>query len=202
MIGSKKNEQNLYTAIPSFLISPSVAQATNELSATLDRTLTDLSAQYQVKFNDRTALNKEYKSVQSGSVTFAGRNYRSGETDVNGELDKAKAKKDDIAAKARKHNEEVKAKQAQLETEATAIAVKVLRIKTLLGVIRSSASMPLLFDAAAILVTRTPQEQILFLSLLTRGASFTFDNGAYTSSDVRLLDALLRANERVSLVGK
>jgi hypothetical protein len=200
MLGSKKNEQNLYTAIPSFLISPSVAQATDELSATLDRTLTDLSAQYQVKFNDRTALNKEYKSVQSGSVTFAGRNYRSGETDVDGTLQKAKADQDKKAAEVRKHNEELKQRQSELETEATAIAVKKLRVKALLTIIQEAAHRPLLYDAAAMLVSRSPEEQLIALSVLTKGAAVSFGDG-YITKDIRLVSALMdNPSERIELI--
>ena len=189
-----------YIAVPSFLIQPAVAAATNELSATLNRTRSQLDAEYKAKFNDRTALNKEYKSIQSGSVTFAGRNYRSGETDVDGTLQKAKADQDKKAAEVRKHNEELKQRQSELETEATAIAVKKLRVKALLTIIQEAAHRPLLYDAAAMLVSRSPEEQLIALSVLTKGAAVSFGDG-YITKDIRLVSALMdNPSERIELI--
>jgi hypothetical protein len=190
-----------YIAVPSYIIAPSIAAATNELLDTLRREHATLDAETRAKENARFALNKEYKPVTAGSITFEGRMYRSGETDVDGTLQKAKADQDKKAALARAHNEELKQRQSELETGCNEAAVKALRVKVLIDIINDATHGPVLFDAAAILLTRSPQEQILYLSVLTRGKSFAFGNsGEYESADVRLLGALIDKGEKVELI--
>jgi hypothetical protein len=190
-----------YIAVPSFLIQPAVAAATNELSATLNRTRSQLDTDYKAKENERIKKNREYQGYDQGGVTSHGISYRSGETDMQAEMEKKLVAKNAKMVKALAHNEGVKAKQALLEAEATAIAVKKLRVKALIDIVNNAAHGPMLYDAAALLVTRTHEEQILFLNVLTKGARITFGNeGEFETSDVRVIDSLLSANERVELV--
>jgi hypothetical protein len=190
-----------YTAIPSFLISPAVAAATNELSATLNRTRLQLDAEYKATENERIKLNRDYQGYDQGGVTSHGISYRSGETDMQAEMEKKLVAKNAKMVKALVHNEGVKAKQDAIQAEATAISVKMGRVKALIDIVNNGAHGPMLYDAAALLVTRTHEEQILFLNVLMKGACIKFGNeGEFETSDVRVIDSLLIANERVELV--
>jgi hypothetical protein len=97
-------------------------------------------------------------------------------------------------------NDKVTAHIAEVEAEGNKIAVKMRRYRVLSDIVFNASKQPLIFDASAVLLSRTQDEQILFLNLLTKGARFSFDNAEYESADVRLLDSLLRAGEKVELI--
>jgi len=190
-----------YLAVPSFIIQPQVNDATHALADTLNREHTAAVEEYQRKTDERQNLNSEYRDYdRSGSTTAAGIPYREGETDVGAEMAKRLKIRRDAAAKASAHNDTVRAKQETLQVEANQIAVRMKLLKETWNTVSIAARDPLLFDAAAILVTRSPGEQVLFLRVLTKGERFKFGNsGEYESADVRVLGALLDKGEKVEL---
>ena len=191
-----------YMAVPSFIISPQVDDATRELTASLNTAYVSAVEEYQRKIDERQNLNSEYRGYdRGGSTTAAGIPYREGETDVAAEMAKRLKIRRDAAAKASAHNDTLHAKQEALQVEANHIAVRMKLLKETWNTISIAARDPLLFDAAAILLTRSPSEQILFLNVLTKGASFKFGNsGEYESADVRVLGALIDKGEKVELI--
>lgn len=191
-----------YVAVPSFIISPQVDDATRELTASLNTAYVSAVEEYQRKIDERQNLNSEYRGYdRGGSTTAAGIPYREGETDVGAEMAKRLKIRRDAAAKASAHNDKVRARQDAIEVEANQIAVRMKLLKETWNTISIAARDPLLFDAAAILLTRSPGEQILFLSVLTKSAVFKFgNNGEYESADVRVLAALLDNGSKVELI--
>ena len=191
-----------YLAVSSFIIRPTVADSTNELMAVLNTAYVSAVEEYQRKIDERQNLNSEYRGYdRGGSTTAAGIPYREGETDVGAEMAKRLKIRRDAAAKASAHNDKVRARQDAIEVEANQIAVRMKLLKETWNTISIAARDPLLFDAAAILLTRSPGEQILFLSVLTKSAVFKFgNNGEYESADVRVLAALLDNGSKVELI--
>ena len=191
-----------YMAVPSFIISPQVDEATHALADTLNREHTAAVEEYQRKIDERQNLNSEYRGYDRvGSITAAGIPYREGETDTGAEMAKRLKIRRDAAAKASAHNDKIRAKQDAIQLEANHIAARMRLLKEIWTLVSGAAHTPLLFDAASLLLTRSPREQILFLSVLTKGASFTFgNNNEYKSADVRVLGALLDKGEKVELI--
>jgi hypothetical protein len=191
-----------YVAVPSFIISPQVDDSTRELTASLNTAYVSAVEEYQRKIDERQNLNSEYRDYdRGGSTTAAGIPYREGETDVAAEMAKRLKIRRDAAARAIAHNDKVRARQDAIEVEANQIAVRMKLLKETWNTVSIAVRDPLLFDAAAMLVTRSPGEQVLFLRVLTKGERFKFGNtGEYESADVRVLGALLDKGEKVELV--
>jgi hypothetical protein len=201
---SASDQAPSYMEVPSFIIQPTVADSTNELIAAINTAYVSAAEEYQRKMDERQNLNSEYRGYdRGGSITAAGIPYREGETDTGAEMAKRLKIRRDAAAKASAHNDKVRAKQAALEVEANQIAARMRLHKELWNTVSIAVRAPLLFDAAAMLVTRSPGEQVLFLRVLTKGERFKFGNsGEYESADVRVLGALLDKGEKVELLGK
>src|SRR5665647_3569609 len=114
-----------YVAVPSFIISPQVDEATRELTASLNTAYVSAVEEYQRKIDERQNLNSDYRGYDGGgSTTAAGIPYREGETDVSAEMAKRLKIRRDAAAKASAHNDKVRAKQEALQVEANHIAVR------------------------------------------------------------------------------
>ena len=199
---SASDQAPSYMAVPSFIIQPTVADSTNELIAAINTAYVSAVEEYQRKMDERQNLNSEYRGYDRvGSITAAGIPYREGETDTGAEMAKRLKIRRDAAAKASAHNDKIRAKQDAIQLEANHIAARMRLLKEIWTLVSGAAHTPLLFDAASLLLTRSPREQILFLSVLTKGASFSFgNNNEYKSADVRVLGALLDKGEKVELI--
>lgn len=196
---SASDQAPFYIAVPSFIISPAVAASTNELMNTLRRAHVIASEDYQVKLDAIEALKGTYEGYNEGGTTSKGIPGHV-DTDWAAEMMKRHVAKQKVVNEIKAKNDKVTAHIAGVEAEGNKIAVKMRRCKVLSDIVFNATKQLLIFDAAAILVSRTQDEQILFLNLLTKGARFSFDNAEYESADVRLLDSLLRAGEKVELI--
>jgi hypothetical protein len=196
---SASDQAPSYMAIPSYIISPAVAASTQDLLNQLRRAHTIASEEYQVTLDAIYALKGTYEGYNEGGMTPKGIPGHV-DTDFYAEMLKRNVVKQKAVNLIKAKNEKVTAHIAEVEAEGNKIAVAMRRVAVLLDIVLNASKKPLIFDAAVILVSRTQDEQILFLNLLTKGARFSFDNGAYESADVRLLDSILRAGEAVTLV--
>jgi hypothetical protein len=196
---SASDKAPAYLAVPSFIISPAVAASTNELMNTLRRTHTIASEKYQVKLDAIYDLKRTYEGYNEGGTTPKGIPGHV-DTDFPAEMMKRHVAKQKAVNEIKAKNAKVTARIAEAEAEGNKIAVTMRRVAVLLDIVLKASRHPLIFDAAAILVSRTQDEQILYLNLLTKGVRFSFDNAEYESADVRVLDSLLRAGEAVTLV--
>jgi hypothetical protein len=184
-------------AVPSYIISPAVAASTQELLNTLRRAHTVASEEYQLKLDAIYTLKGTYEGYNESGMTPKGIPGHV-DTDFYAEMLKRNVVKQKAVNLIKAKNEKVTAHIAEVEAEANKIAVTMRRVAVLLDIVLKASRGVLIFDAAAILVSRTQDEQILFLNLLTKRARFSFDD--YESTDVRLLDSLLRAGEKVELI--
>jgi len=196
---NKSETAPAYLAVPSYIINPAVAASTQELLNQLRRAHTIARENYQVNLDVIYDLKRTFEGYNEGGTTSKGIPGHV-DTDFYAEMLKRNVVKQKAVNEIKAKNEKVTAHIAEAEAEGNKIAVAMRRLGVLLDIVLKASRGVLIFDAAVILVSRTQEEQILFLNLLTKGARFSFDNAEYESADVRLLDSLLRAGEAVTLV--
>lgn len=215
MLGSSKTKSAAKESLPvyvscgSYILSPILAQETTELMMALRGAHTSYSEQYQKKVDERIALTADFEGYDDGPTNEKGILQRQtvdmatghiSDSGVMAEMQKRHAEKQRVAAKAIAHNKKIQAKQAEIEREGDVIAAKMRRVNELVNIVSAAHREPMVFESSGVLVSFAPPEQLILLSVLTKGASISFD--AYESRDVRVATAMINAGQPVALVGK
>ncbi len=205
----------VYVALSSYLIPDAIAAETNTILTRLSDARNSLKEQYRDKFEEKDTLSAAYHGfVRDGGSDEGLRSHIivSGDTDGSipladphaptllQEMTKRHNKNKAEVDEAQKHNAKIKAKQAEIDRELTNIGPKIQKAESLYNTIAIAARAPLIFESASVISAYPPDKQLILLSVLTRGARASFDNGAYDTRDIRVVTELISANELVELI--